>query len=97
MFRIRAQGDEIDEQPAQKNKYEAIKAKLLDACTVRERERADMLLDMKGLNGKTPTKVMDSMLAIYGDHEIDCLFRRLFERQLPESIKTMLANSDIVD
>ena len=56
-----------------------------------------MLLDMKGLNGKTPTEVMDSMLAMYGDRKIDFLYRRLFERQLPESIKTMLANSDIVD
>ena len=37
------------------------------------------------------------MLAIHGDREPDYLFRRLFERLLPENIQTMLANTDIVD
>ena len=85
------------DNPPEKNKYEAIKAKLLDAYTLTERKRADMLLDMKDLNSKTPKEVMDSMLAIHGDCEPDYLFRRLFERLLPENIQTMLANTDIVD
>ena len=74
----------MNNPPAEK-KYEAIKAKLLDAYTLTERERAE------------PNEVMDSMLAILGDHEPCFLFRRLFERQLPENIQTILANSDITD
>ena len=86
----------MDNPPAVK-KYEAIKAKLLDVFTLSERERMDILLDMKGLAGRTPTEVMDFMLATLGDNKPDPLFKRLFERLLPENIQVILANSTFTD
>ena len=78
--------------PPAYEKYEELKKKLLDVFTVSESTRMRMLLDMDGLNGKTPTELMDFMLNTLGDHQNCPLLKELYRKQFPIEVQAMLSN-----
>lgn len=74
-------------------KYDNLKSFLTGAFELSEAEKAATLLDMKDLGDNKPTEIMDKMLALLGDHRPCFLFRHIFLRLLPESIRAPLSNS----
>ena len=79
--------------PPLTNKYEALKSFLCLAFGLSETERANTLLDLSGLGNRKPSELMDSMLALLGDHKPCFIFKQIFFRQLPEKVRVPLANS----
>ncbi|KAK3792624.1 hypothetical protein RRG08_035956 [Elysia crispata] len=83
--------------PPLTNKYEALKSFLCSAFGLSETERANTLLDLSGLGDRKPLQLMDSMLALVGDHKPCFIFKQIFFRQLPEKVRVPLANSPKTD
>ena len=83
--------------PPASEKYNTLKERLLRAFTLNEAERAAQLLSMRGLGDRKPSQLMDSMLALLGEHEPCFLFKELFLRQLPDDIRMHLTHSKITD
>ena len=67
-------------------KYATIKAKL-STFTLNEAQRADLLLKIQGLADNTPSQLMDSMLALLGDHSPCFLFIQIVMQQLSLKIE----------
>jgi len=76
--------------PPANEKYEALKASLLNTFELSEYERAKRILHMPGLGDSSPSKLMDDMLTLLGDHEPCFLFRAAFLERLPEEIRSQL-------
>lgn len=85
------------EHPPAQDKYTALKAHLKETFCLSEAERARQLLSLPGLGDYKPSELMDNMLALLGDHRPCFLFRELFLQQLPEQVRSALANSVITD
>ena len=85
------------EKPPATDKYKTLKTRLIDAFTLDEARRADLLLEIAGLGDNTPSRLMDSMLALLGNHEPCFLFKRIFLRQLPLELRAHLISSKIED
>ena len=85
------------EDPPGDDKYSAIKARLLDTFGLTESERAKQLLALPGLGESKPSELMDHMLALLGNHKPCFIFRELFLSQLPEQVRSALANTHIKD
>ena len=83
--------------PPLTNKYEALKSFLCSAFGLLETERANTLLDLSGLGNRKPSELMESMLALLGDHKPCFIFKQVFFRQLPEKVCVPLANSPKTD
>ena len=79
--------------PPLTNKYEALESFLCSAFGLSETERANTLLDLSGLGDRKPSELMNSMLALLGDHKPCLIFKQIFFRQLPEKVCVPLANS----
>lgn len=79
--------------PPPNGKYDNLKSFLTGVFELSETEKAATLLDMKDLGDNKPTEIMDKMLVLLGDHKPCFLFRHIFLRLLPESIRAPLANS----
>lgn len=79
--------------PPADNKYGTLKNFLLSAFDKTEEERASLLFNLTGLGDNKPSELMDKMLALLGDHEPCFLFRHIFLTQLPDFVRTSLANS----
>ena len=56
-------------------------------------ERASSLCEQTGFGDSKPSKLMDSMLSLLGDHNPCFLFEHLFLQQLPDFVRGSLANS----
>ncbi len=81
--------------PPTQNKYEAIKARLLEAFTLSDREKSARILDTNGLGDAKPSALLGKMLALVpAGEQPGFLFRELFLRQLPSDIQTHLAQSN---
>ena len=83
--------------PPLTNKHEALKSFLCSAFGLSETERANTLLDLSGLGDRKPSELMDSMLALLGDHKPCFIFKQIFFRQLPEKVRVPVANSPKTD
>ena len=84
-------------QPPETEKYEALKARLLDTFGLSKRERATRLLHFRPLGDSKPSALMDEMLALLGNHPPCLLFEQLFLERLPEDIRIHLVDVKIDD
>jgi len=78
--------------PPQTNRYDAVKGRLLQAHDLPEDLRARQLLELSDLGDSMPTRLMNRMLALLGDHKNCPLFRALFLSLLPQPVQLALAN-----
>ncbi|XP_078495551.1 uncharacterized protein LOC144751064 [Ciona intestinalis] len=85
------------EEPPVRNKYEAIKRRLLEAFDIPRVERAARLINMPPSGDRKPSALMDEMLALLGNHQPCLLFEYLFLQHMPEDIRPVLAGEDIKD
>ncbi|KAK7901476.1 hypothetical protein WMY93_018245 [Mugilogobius chulae] len=83
-------------EPPQANKYAELKKQLLQLYQLSDMERADRLLSLSGLGDSKPSELMENMLALLGSGDASFLFTHLFLRQLPVSVRTTLAASELV-
>lgn len=83
--------------PPSDSKYTALKERLLRTFTFNDRQRAAKLLALPGIGDNTPSQLMDSMLALLGEHKPCFLFKELFMQQLPDDIQAHLVRSEITD
>ena len=88
--------DFISNPPAE-DKYEALRARLVETFDLSEPERASLLLHFRPLGDTRPSALMDEMLALLGDHPPCFLFRQLFLERLPEDMRTQLIDARIDD
>ena len=77
------------------DKYAALKKELLQLYQLSDMERADRLLSLTGLGDSRP-ELMENMLALLGSGDTSFIFTHLFLRQLPPSVRTVLANSPLI-
>ncbi|GFO34904.1 Mad2l1-binding protein [Plakobranchus ocellatus] len=52
---------------------------------------------MNGLGDNKPSKLMDNMLSLLGQHQLCFLFKQIFLQQLPDHVRTPLSVSAISD
>lgn len=83
--------------PPQTAKYASLKKFLLSAYDLTEDQRAQRLLSMQDLGDRQPSEVMDAMLRLCGDHQPCFLFRQIFLRLLPPSVRQALSTSATTD
>ena len=79
--------------PPEADKYEALRARLVETFDLSEPERASLLLHFRPL-GDT---LMDEMLALLDDHPPCFLFQQLFLERLPEDMHAQLIDANIDD
>lgn len=80
-------------KPPSENKYTLLKQRLLDRFSLSPYRMAQMLLDVAPLGDRTPSQLMDDMLALMGDHEPCILFRTIFVDALPVEVRPHLVPS----
>ena len=83
--------------PPKEDKYEALKARLVETFDLSEPERASLLLHFRPLGDTKPSTLMDKMLALLGDHPPGFLFQQLFLQRLPEDMHAQLDDTGIDD
>ena len=83
--------------PPEEDKYEALRARLVETFDLSEPERAPLLLHFRALGDTKPSTLMDEMLALLGNHPPCFLFRQLFRECLPEDMRAQLIDADIHD
>ena len=88
---------DILEDPPQTGKYANLKKRLTDIFGLSQRQRADRLLDVKCLEDRAPSQLMDEMLALLGDHKPCMLFESLFLRCMPDDIRLQLVSNSSAD
>lgn len=84
-------------QPPTEDRYTKLKALLIRTFGLSRRERAARLLHMDGLGDRTPSELMNDMLALMDGHKPCLLFEQLFLEQMPEDIRLLLASEDFSD
>ena len=72
-------------------RYDAIRARLLSTFSLTESDRANRLLNLRGLGDRKPSALMDEMVALLEGHPPCFIFKQLFINQLPESLQVPLA------
>ena len=88
------QAMDIIEEPPALNPYTALKERLTKAFALSDDEKADRLLDWNGLGDKTPSQCLASMLQLVpNSQDPGFLFRQIFLRQLPQEVRTQLAQT----
>lgn len=85
------------QHPPDNGKYTVLKNRLLETFSFSPAERADRLLNMPQLGDQKPSELMDTMLALLGNHHPCFLFNHLFLQRMPEDIRPVLAAQDIDD
>nr|CAB3260873.1 uncharacterized protein LOC100176143 [Phallusia mammillata] len=83
------------ENPPEADKYETIKARLVETFCLSRPQRAMRLLHMPPLGDRMPSALMDDMLALLGDAKECFVFQQLFLERLPEYIRTRLSGEEI--
>lgn len=84
--------------PPAENKYEALKARLLDTFSLSDIEKADGILDPPPLGDTKVSIYLDNMLHLLGDEPVGLLFKRAFTRQMPMHVQAALnqmKNADV--
>ena len=76
------------------NPYTALKQKLTKTFSMTKSEKASRIIKMDGLGDRTPSQCLVTMLNLVPeDEEPGFLFRELFLMQLPEQVRTSLAQT----
>ena len=85
--------------PPAKNKYPAIRKRLLDVFALSRRDRAVALLRMRdiGLGDKKPSAIMDEILALVDDGKLCLLSEQIFLDLMPVDIRVLLAEDEFQD
>lgn len=83
--------------PPATGKYEAFKKRLLTTFSLSDSERASKIINLPELGEEKPSVLMDSMLALLGNHEPCFLFRELFLQKIPEELRNHLVTMRISD
>ena len=83
--------------PPEADKYEALRARLVETFDLSEPERASLLLHFRPLGDARPSALMDEMLALLDGHPPCFLFRQLFLERLPEDMRAQLIDANIDD
>ena len=93
--------DIIAKPPEDPNKDEILKQRLLERFQPNRYHRAAMLLNMRGNkvadSGERPSTLMSRMLTMLGDAEPNFIFVWLFLEQLPENIRYILMQKQLMD
>ncbi|XP_051875025.1 uncharacterized protein LOC127572127 isoform X2 [Pristis pectinata] len=89
-----AQVRDFIQSPPKEDKYPAFKALLLRTFGLSRRERAARLLHLDGLGDKSPSALMNEMLALAEGHKPCLMFEQVFLEQLPDDIHLLLADAD---
>ncbi|XP_069773409.1 uncharacterized protein [Narcine bancroftii] len=92
-----ARVDYIIHRPPATKKYTALMNLLLGKFGLSPQQRASRLLHLDGLGDRSPSALMDEMLALAEDHELCFLFRQIFPEQIPEDIWLHLSEEDFSD
>ena len=82
--------------PPATNKYERLKALLLETFELSTAERVRPSFDMSDLGDERPSARMERMLNLLGTEDPMILFTELFMRTLPAQVRMALANTTIV-
>lgn len=84
-------------RPPTSNKYQGLKARLIDTFGLSRRQRASRLLHFRPLGDSKPSALMNEMLALVADHTPCFLFEQLFLERLPDDVRIQLVDTDITD
>ena len=82
--------------PPTSNKYERLKALLLETFELSTAERVRRLFDMSDLGDDRPCARMERMLNLLGTEDPMIIFTELFMCTLPAQVRMALANTTIV-
>ncbi|XP_069745831.1 uncharacterized protein [Narcine bancroftii] len=80
--------------PPATGKYTALKDLLLRTFGLTPLQRTFRLLRLDGLGDRSPSALMDEMLALAEDHKPCFLFCQTFLEQMPEDIQLLLTDED---
>lgn len=84
--------------PPDDNPYDELKKQLVKRTTTSTRQRVHQLLDAEGLGDRKPTDVLRTMIQLMGEDVKSPktpIFREIFLRRLPESVRgTLTAKKD---
>ena len=81
--------------PPANHRYTAIKNRLVGAYKLTVQECAARILDTPGLGDSKPSELLDKMMALIPEgQEPGFLFREVFLRQLPQEVRSHLAQTD---
>lgn len=83
--------------PPATEKYKAIKDFLTSTYGLTEAERAEKLLTMDELGTRKPSKLMSTILHLYGPTQPSFLVKHIFLRALPEKLRQSLASVKMED
>lgn len=84
-------------KPPDSEKYEHLKARLLEDVKPTRRQRASCLIHMNALGDRRPSELMADMLELMGDEKPGLLFEQLFIEQLPTDVQLVLSSGTFKD
>lgn len=76
--------------PASESKYMKLKERLLSTFTLSPYRRARKILNASPLGDRSPSELMDEMLALQDDHGSCTLFKTVFVDRMPPDVRTHL-------
>ena len=85
------------ENPPVNNKYDSLKARLLGTLSLTRRDRARKIMELGSLGDELAVERLDKIRALRGQETNDIFLEEIFLRQLPDSVRTVMANVDMAD
>ena len=76
------------------NRYDTLKACLLQRFQLTEQERVRRLLELRGLGDRKPSELMEEILTLLQDEPFSFLVKELYLQQLPAVVRPHPANTD---
>ena len=92
-MKIAAEVRDVLEHPGEENKYDTLKAKLVERLSVSERERVRQLLSNEQLGTRRPSQLYRDMLALLGGNKNsfdENILKEMFIQRMPSSIQQVL-------
>ena len=78
-------------------RYTALRGHLVSTFGLRGSDRANRVLNMPGLGDRSPSELMDEMLALAEGHEPCFLFKQVFLNHMPPDLQLQLATQEFTD
>ena len=93
---------DILEDPPSADKYNTLKARLLNSFKLSPKDKAAQILDLNGLGDMKPSALADKILALASREDVNAktnfLIREIFLRQLPAAVRGHVENkTDVQD